>query len=146
MTDGWLKATRLRSISESMIRASGRYSAPPALVRSITALQLSRYDQVRPPVQHLTHLERHSVTNSLPSTQGASGVMEWFRPQSVGSSVTFSAIPLSTSHISNRWWLVIGAVPQNHIAADLHCSGQARCLMCTLMKTTSALSFHCRQQ
>ena len=55
MTDGWLKATLLRSISESMIRASGRYSALPASVRSITALRLSRYDWVGPPVQHLFH-------------------------------------------------------------------------------------------
>ena len=35
-----------------MIRASGRYSALPASVRSITTLQLSRYDRVGPPVQH----------------------------------------------------------------------------------------------
>ena len=53
MTDGWLKATLLQSISGSMIRASGRYSALPALVRSITALRLSRYDRVGPPVQHI---------------------------------------------------------------------------------------------
>ena len=52
MTDGWLKATLPRSITGSMIQASGRYSALPASVRSITALRLSRYDRVGPPVQH----------------------------------------------------------------------------------------------
>ena len=35
-----------------MIRTSGRYSALPASVRSITVLRLSRYDRVGPPVQH----------------------------------------------------------------------------------------------
>ena len=51
MTDGWLKATLLRSISGSMIRASGRYTVLPASVRGITALRLSRYNRVGPPVQ-----------------------------------------------------------------------------------------------